>query len=201
MVDKSLLYQIVEVCNRYNKIPLDEWERIMPLIAFRELKKGDYFVRVGDLPREVAFILKGGVRHYYIDSNGAERTTDFCVPGEFTGPVDIFEGKRRPAEQWIQAFADTGLAVFDNGELEEFVSARPAFQNLFRAVVLEYFSVKSRRETELLSSDIARRYENFLRHYPDLSRQLPQYQIASFLGITAETLSRIRSRRKKTVAS
>jgi CRP-like cAMP-binding protein len=195
MQASDFLQSIIAACSRYEQIPAEAWFELAPLVRFRALEKGDSFVRAGDVPQELAFIVAGGVRHCHTDEQGVTRITDFCLPGEFTGALELYAEPARPAEQGIEAFTQTNLAVLDKSALEDFIAARPAFQSLFRKIVIDYLQIRTRRETDLLCADLALRYENFLRLYPGLPALLPQYEIASFLNMTPETLSRIRARR------
>jgi CRP-like cAMP-binding protein len=164
---------------------------IAPLFGERTLSDGEVFLAPGDVPR-IALVLSGVVRHHVVDAKGRERTTDFCVAGEFTGSV--------PGEsdgQWRSAIGPTRLAVADAAKLMAAVSVTPAIQAFFSRTLLGYLGQKARREAELLALDPSGRYESFIKRNPALPDLVPQYLIASYLGITPETLSRVRAKRAR----
>jgi CRP-like cAMP-binding protein len=164
---------------------------ILPIFSPRRLAKGEVFLRPGQDSRQVGFILDGVVRHYLIDGRGRERTTDFCRAGEFTGVLG------EPVEGlWLASVGESRLAVAEPEALMAAVASDPELQKAFSAIVLGYFQLKTRREAELLSLDPPARYGRFLANFPGLAEEIPQYLLASYLGIAPETLSRIRSDRR-----
>jgi CRP-like cAMP-binding protein len=165
--------------------------RFERLFSRRELEDGEIICRPGQLPSETALVLSGVARHYVFTEDGRERTTDFCRAGEFTGNAAA------PGEggHWIAAVGRTSLAVALSDALTEAAASSLVLQSCYSRVVLSYLGLKSKRESELLSLDPAGRYEAFVRDFPDLLDTVPQYLIASYLGIAPETLSRIRNRR------
>jgi len=165
---------------------------ILPLFEPRSLAKGEVFHRPGQERREIGFILGGVVRHYLLDGRGRERTTDFCSAGEFTGSLEGADDE----VTWFASVGESELAVADSGPFLAAIGENAGLQKAFSAIMLGYFRMKARREAELLGLGPAQRYERFLSNFPGLSEGLPQYLIASYLGVAPETLSRIRSERR-----
>jgi len=169
-------------------------EPLIPLFRYRKLDNSEVFRYPGQEPAELALVLSGIIRHYAVDSSGSEKTTDFCKQGEFTG---VLGGEQEKSALWLASVGKTELAVADAHEVMNVIDKNLELQRLFSATLYSYLQLKDRRETELLALNPAERYEAFTRNFPDILNAIPQYLIASYLGITPETLSRIRNRRNR----
>lgn len=185
--------EMVQGLSTYKELPNHVWSSIENEFKIRTLNKNEYFMKQGQEIRELGFILTGGVRHYLIDDKENERTFDFCLPGEFTGSLEITEENPVYGDHWICAFEETSLCVISRQSLNRIFMDFPETGQLFQAVLLNYYKRKEQREQDLLSSNAAIRYQNFLKNFPGLSNRIPQYYIASYLGMTPETLSRTRA--------
>jgi CRP-like cAMP-binding protein len=191
-----MIRTLIEAMDRYERIPPEDWKAAESLFSPLNLRKGEFLTHQGETGfRKIAFIASGGVRHFHIDGKGEERTTDFCLASEFTGTLELFRQGHKPSQENITAIEDTSLLTTEIGQLERFLARNLRFMGLFGKVMLDYFRLKNRREKDLLGTDAPERYERFMIHYPGLSERIPQYIIASFLGMTPETLSRIRAKR------
>lgn len=195
MITNEQIVLFSSFLDSYEKQPFELWERVADIFYTKTFDKGEYLITSGDIDSRIVFILSGGFRHYFIDENANERTTDFCVAGEFTGVVDVFWGKQSPSRDSIVAFEKSETVFTRIEELESLLNSNPSIQSLFCKVIVTYCQIKHERETSLLTTDLEKRYESFLLQYPHLSGRIPQYHIASFLNMTPETLSRIRSSR------
>lgn len=191
----SNIQPLIKKMNQYKKIEENEWNGIASHFYEKVLKKGELYLRQDvDISEVVAFIYEGCVRHYYIDSAGKDITLDFCLCGEFTGSEKLFCEEAEPSPISIEALEQTKMLIIQKSKLEEILSKNPIFMNLFGKVMNEYNLVVNNRVKSIIGLDSASRYNRFLIDYPGLSEKIPQYMIASFLGITPETLSRIRSK-------
>lgn len=162
-----------------------------------KLAKGEYLVKAGEKSQKVAFILEGLLRTYLITESGREKTTDLCIKGEFTSSPDVLQPESS-SNRWIEALEPTTLAVTEFNTLEEFVEDRVELQYVIRKIMEDYISFKVQREEEMLSLDASGKYKKLLETYPGIEKRIPQYHIASYLGITPVSLSRIKAEMNKT---
>ncbi|MDV6237279.1 Crp/Fnr family transcriptional regulator [Leptospira ellisii] len=174
-------------------IPRAVWDEAGIVYSLRELSYGDFFVKQGKIPAEFAFVFSGILREYYLTPNGDEYIKSFNFPGDFTGSYfDLLNAQ--PSTCFIRAITDCKLAVADFSELSALFSTDIVWERLGRKVAENLFLKKAKREYELLALDAEARYELLKKDRPEIEDSIPQYHIASYLGITPASLSRIRSK-------
>jgi len=183
---------------KYADIPDEEMDMIITKLRSKCIDKHDFFLRAGDSTSSLAFIYSGFFRVYCIDSSGNEKTLSFRRTGQFLSGYSPFLEKK---EIWysIQALEDSEVlytsASFDDYRRAE--KGHPCWNELIKNYVTKLFIEKEQRERSLLLDDATTRYLRFLQDYPGYEERIPQYHIASYLGITAVSLSRIRAAIKK----
>lgn len=169
----------------------EEKQIIKDLSLIKEYKKGTVLLKEGNLSNENYFILKGCLRSYYVIDD-KEKTTEFYTELEVLAPVCVIQNK--PSEYYISCLEDTVLLV-SNSQIEEEAFAKfPRFEMLCR-VLSEELAAKKQVEFDnykILSAE--ERYLKLLEDRLDLCQRVPQYQLASYLGITPQSLSRLRKR-------
>lgn len=165
----------------------------LPTPERRELWAGGYFLRAGERASEVATVLSGGLREYFLLADGTERCKGFNLPGEFAGSLSdlLSEG---PSRHWVVAEVPTVLAVTPWAEYAALADRWPGWQRFARVVAERLYLRKVEREHELLALDAAARYRRTLQRWPTLEQVFKQRHIASYIGITPVHLSRLRSR-------
>ncbi len=169
------------------------WEAFIALMKPLNLAAGDCLLRAGDPARYLAYVIKGSLREYYSTSEGAEFNKAFVLSGSFTGSLfDLLSGE--PSTVSIQALKDCELLVAAFSEFQKLYDSYPCWERAGRLLTESLFMKKARREHEFLTMSAWERYQSLLREYPDLEQQVPQYHIASYLGITPVMLSRLRRR-------
>lgn len=175
----------------------DELKLIESLFVPRTLRAGDFLQRAGDVSEYVAFIAKGILRSYSIDDKGNEHIVQFAAETYWLGDsASLTTGA--PSQFFIQALEDSDLLLLDKAGHEKGMRV-PAYAEGFRTGVLRHAAAKDRRIVAALSATAEERYLEFLQNYPSIVTRVPQFMLASYLGISPETLSRIRknlSRRK-----
>lgn len=157
------------------------------------LQKGDFFIREGQIPRKFALVQSGLFRYYYQNDKGIEFTKSFITSGNvlasYTSMLNL-----SPSLYFIQALATSTLLEINYkswGSLQK----QDAYWDKFLIRALEKgYAAKEKRERELLLLDAEMRYRNFINEFPGLDQQISQQQIASYLGIQPESLSRIRKK-------
>lgn len=172
-------------------LPLQICENITSLFKPVQLEKGRYFVRKGQVSERYLFLETGCIRSYTVDPEGGEVTTGFYMSGQVVFEVASFF-KKIPAGENFQAIEDcTGLFItFD--ELQHLFHTIPEFRELGRMILVNGFISFKQRTLSLINDTAEQRYTALLNDHPDWFRHIPLKYIASYLGITDSSLSRIR---------
>jgi len=155
------------------------------------IQKGDVFVEAGKVSRKIAFVKEGVFRSLYYNKQGDDFTRFFIYEGRFIGDFHGF-ADQVPSNEYIEAITDAVLLEinFDHFKmLENEISAWPVLFSKLHAFVAEN---KLKVASTMLNLDAKSRYIHFLGHYPGLANRVPQSMLASYLGITPSSLSRIR---------
>ena len=156
-----------------------------------ELRKDDYFSEAGKIPKQVGFILEGVVRYCYYNNKGEEITHHFVEENNFLSDHQNFEAQVA-ATDYIQAVSDCKLIVFSKKDWDELGNTIVGW-NAITGLILKNCLLKTiERRSPLVSEDATTRYLSFLEHFPTLLNRIPLSYIASYLGITQQSLSRIR---------
>ncbi len=185
---------LFDYISKYMPLTDDEKKVITDLDLFRPVKKGTTLLQEGQLSQEGYFVLKGCVRKYYI-IDGEEKTTNFYT--ELQGEVPECVSNKKPSTYYLTCVEDSIISV-STPDLEEDVFAKfPRFETLCRIVSEELLAKSNASMDDFKNSSPAKRYENLLATRPDLVQRVPQHQIASFLGITPQSLSRLKGRLAK----
>lgn len=178
------------------ELPAAEWKRFESLLRPAKLKKGELFIRPGEPARRFALILSGLMRFYYLDRAGRESTKAFRGPFEIAAPyAEMLLGQ--VSRSHIEALEAAELLVVEYKDFRALYDRHPCWQEVGRLMAEQHFLAKEKREFEFLQLPAAERYLAFRREQPELLARLPQYQIASYLGITPVALSRIVSQLRR----
>jgi len=172
-------------------IPIEERERLLKQLHPITVKKDDYFLRAGDIPQHIGFNVSGLLRLFYIDSDGTEFIKHFCMENTLVISYSAFL-LRAESKIYIQAIEDTELLAISYNTYCELLDSHVCWQTVSRKLADLLYIIKEKREYELLMNSAQERYLQFLEDYPNLENRLNNYHIASYLGITPESLSRIR---------
>lgn len=172
-------------------IPESEWGYLVPHLVECQFEKNDYLVSAGDVADNFYFIMEGLVRFFYSTEEGKEFNKHFAMENGFAGSFHslVLEA---PCGFFIQALETTNTLVLPNQLLRELYERHPCWERLGRKNAENLVLHKEAREKEFLLDSLETRYRRFLREYPGLVDRIPQYHIASFLGVTNVALSRIR---------
>jgi CRP-like cAMP-binding protein len=172
-------------------------ERLVAMLSAQNLSKGEYFVRAGETPARVGYMIKGWLRYFYTDVEGREFVRYFCNGGNFVSSQSaLIEGL--PSAYSIQAIEDSELVVFAYKDWLSLLETHAAWGIIHKTILDGALVRAEERERSLILDDAATRYRLFLREFPDAEEHVRQYDIASYLGISPVSLSRIRGSRAKT---
>jgi CRP-like cAMP-binding protein len=176
---------------KYMLLSEAEKDAIRTLGAFKPYKKGKIILKEGEYSSDSYFVLQGCIRAYYI-IDGEEKTTAFFTELDTCTPLCSIS--HQPSDHYIDCLEDT-IIIISNPELEKQMFAEfPRFETMCR-ILSEELLVKAQFNLDSFKTQTPeQRYLNMLEQRPDLIQRIPQHQIASFLGITPQSLSRIRKR-------
>ena len=168
-----------------------EFERVKTFFIPKKIRKGQFLLRAGEVSRYLAFVEKGCLRQYSIDSKGEEHVVQFAIEDWWIS--DMYSSLTgAPATYNIDALEDSEVLLLDTALQEKLCTEIPPFERFFRLLLQGSFVAKERRITAALSLSAEEQYLSLLEMYPELFQRVPQNQIASYLGITPQSLSRIR---------
>lgn len=167
------------------------WAAVEPCLTIRNLKKGDFFYRPIDETKPLGFINHGLLRTFFINDHGQEFTTEFCSQGDITVNYDILQGQA-PGNIYSQALESSQLLMLSVKAFVRLSRDFPVIANLAQQLQNHYYAGKLKREQNLVSMGAEEKYRDFLDTRGALTGRIPQYLIASYLGISPETLSRIK---------
>ncbi len=190
MENTQLLAVINKLCNLSNTT-LDAFQSVF---IDKEIAKGECFITEGDYGYSFAFIKSGLLRSYYISPKGEEYNKHFFLADNFVAPLTSLV-LHEPSPVYIGALESTKIMVANYKDLEKLYNAHLELNILGRKLVEFAWIEKERRETQLIMLEAKDRYKAFLKEYPGLEQRIPQYHVASYLGITPVQLSRIRAKR------
>lgn len=179
--------------NKLAPISEESWNKFSALFTPRQLKKGDYFITNGQTAKEIAFLESGIVRGFYRNSNGNEYNKHFFVNPCFLGGYASLV-TQLPSQIYQQALTDCTIFVAIYTSIQNLFDTCPDIERAARIMAELYFVQKEQREIDLVLLDAYKRYKIFQKEFPTLEQKIPQYHIASYLGITPTQLSRIRKK-------
>ncbi|WP_347156705.1 Crp/Fnr family transcriptional regulator [Pontibacter chitinilyticus] len=176
-----------------SKLAFDEQQlsQLKPHLKTRHVEKGQQLLRVGEVCLYSSFVLEGCLRSYVIDAKGKEHIIQFA-PENWWISEQISFFKKEPAIYYIDAIEATDFVALDSAFFEELNRVVPHMQQMLNDLQLNSLRSFQKRLISHLSETGEQRYLGFIKTYPSLSLRLPQWMIASFLGLTPESLSRIR---------
>lgn len=190
MVKMSLFDHIKTEFNQLAPISNEEWVKFVALFKVKHFKKGEFFVNAGTYSTDFGFVEKGLFRFFYTTYEGEEFNQTFKK--EFDHMLSFTSILlNEPSNFSIQALEDSVLHVADYREFEAFYDRHPSWQQLGRKIAELNFIIKTKKEEAFLLYNAPERFENFKKKYPEFLKRVPQMHIASYLGISAETLNRI----------
>lgn len=189
------LTQLIAILRSLINLPEDETIKATNLFKIYTLEQGDFFVCAGDMPKTIGFVISGILRLYYVDRDGNEYTKSFCAENSFVAAYSALL-LQQPSRLFIQALEDTKLLIADYSAYRVLSENHVCWQALNCKIAEILFIKKEKRESALLLDNAKIRYLSFQEEYPGLETRIRQHHIASYLGITPVTLSRIRAQLK-----
>jgi CRP-like cAMP-binding protein len=188
---KTMQDILFDFISKYISLTEEEKNAIISLDLFRSVKKGAILLHEGQKSQEEYFVLKGCIRKYYI-IDGEEKTTAFFTEMEGITPHCV--KNNAPSEYFVGCVEDSILLVANPDMAVEINTKFPKFQQMCGVLSEELLAKQQINFDEFKTSSPEQRYLNLLQSRPDLIQRVPQHQLASFLGIKPQSLSRLRAR-------
>jgi CRP-like cAMP-binding protein len=188
---RQALQAVLRAAGPVSGVAVDD---VLALARERVFAKNDSFATAGETPSELGFVVDGVFRAFLRNEDGREYNKTFFPEGTFLMALSaLVTGE--PNRIDLQALTPATLLVMDYRAFTTLYDRHHDLERVARRLIEVEWAKKEQREIALVLDDAASRYENFQREHPGLENRIPQYHIASYLGITPIHLSRIRSRR------
>lgn len=168
-----------------------EIDDLIKLSTHKLFKKGDYFIKEGETCKQVAFVLSGSLRSYYISDKDQEITYCITFPNNLMTAYSSFL-TAEPTQENIQAITSTELLIIQKDKLEKLVQGSPNWISFLKTIAEQQYIELEKRIFQLQKSDATKRYADLMKNQPEYIQKIPLQYLASYLGITQRHLSRIR---------
>ncbi|TJY44619.1 Crp/Fnr family transcriptional regulator [Cohnella pontilimi] len=187
---KDILYKYM---SRWTSLNEEDQQAIVDEIHIEEFKKGTVLFKQGDVPTTCYFILKGCVRQYSIDEEGREVTSNFFTEEQ---AIAVFNHHKpdKSSDYTFTCVEDSVMVVGDLDMEKDMYSKHPQLESMTRRMIEENFSQVQEEFAAFIASSPEVRFKTLLLKRPSLIDRVPQHQLASYLGLTPESLSRIKKR-------
>jgi len=174
-------------------LPLDEKERedLSTRVIERRIKRRQFILQESDICKHYTFVAEGCFKKFQVDKKGAEHNLQFAAEYDWIMEIDSFYSEK-PSRVYIEAIEPSVILQIKKTDLLYLFTNNPKFDRNFRVIVENRFVELENRILQAISSTAEERYLYFINQYPHLLQRLPGTQIASYLGITPEFLSKIR---------
>ncbi len=180
-----------------NYIPLNEEEikLLEKRVTQRKIKRKQMILQEGQICKFYSFVVEGCMRMYSIDNKGIEHNLQFAAENDWIADIGSFHSDK-PSKLFIEALESSLLLQIEKQDLYFLYRSIPKLDRIFKVIIENKFIELQTRVLQNISSTALERYQSFLEQYPNLALRLPNTQIASYLGITPEFLSKMRGEKK-----
>lgn len=178
---------------RHGVVNEDDQAQVEAIAQPRKLRKRQYLLQEGNICHQHCFIAKGLLREYSVDEKGNEHVIRFAKENWWIADCEsLYQGTVSKLN--IDAIEDTEVLLFEKEDIDRLIETIPAFGRMFNNMMRNASVNTQARIHEAITSTSTQKYLSFVHRYPDFVLRVPQAMIASYLGITPETLSRLRSK-------
>jgi len=182
-----------QIFNEKVLLTAEEKELIQNYLTVKKIRKRQYLLQDGDVCKSVAFVEKGALRLYHVSEDGTEHIVQFALEGQFITDLYSFL-TNEPSVYNIDAIEDSELVLITKSASDELRKLSSKYQEYIFQLTSEAYIHLEKRLTSISSLKLEERYKDLTTNYPDIIQRLPQHMIASYMGLTPETLSRVRKR-------
>ena len=187
---------IVNYVKRHIDLTAEEEAYYVSLLRMKKIRKKQFIVQPDFVCNHRTYIVKGALRSYLIDANGQDHTVAFGIDDWWIADFNSYLF-RQPATLFVEALEVSTIIQISYDDEQLLLNTLPKFEKFYRILAQNGYAYLQRRILADISLDATRRYENFLKKYPLVAARVPQYVLASYLGISHELLSKIRNKRVK----
>ena len=184
------LFKYIE---EYSSLTLSDKDKhlMQETFKYKKLRKKQYYLQEGDVSKYIGFLIKGAMRMYSVDQKGHEHIVRFGVENWWMGDYES-NNLNTPSKFYIDAVEDSELLTITNAQIQELITNIPAFDEMIRMLDRRANIATQNRIHAAISLTAEERYQHLQNAYPAFIQRFPQGMVASYLGISPETLSRIR---------
>lgn len=183
--------ELVEYILQFGNLNQQQIDLISKKATVLELTKEKYFSEAGNVSKQVGFILEGIIRVCYYNNQGEEITKYFIEENNLVVDLNSFDNNI-PSSSYVQAITDCKIIVFSKHDWEDLLNTIVGWDQMVRKIISKALLQKVDRISPLISEDATTRYLMFMEKYPTLVNRIPLSYLASYLGMTQSSLSRIR---------
>ncbi|MEC3908562.1 Crp/Fnr family transcriptional regulator [Tamlana sp. 2201CG12-4] len=182
---------LLDYIKKYVLLTEEEETYLISKVGYRKYLKGQFIVQQGDICKNSSFLVSGCTKTFYVDDKGQEHIVMFAVEDWWVTDIGSFI-TQTPADYNVQCLESTEVFQFSYETQEELFQAVPKLERLFRKMLEKHLVSSQKRIVRGLSLNAKEQYLFFKQQYPTIEKRVPQYMIASYLGITKEFLSKIK---------
>lgn len=186
------LVPLFEYFKRYQALNTSQKKLLKELIPVHTVPKDSILLEADAISSEFYFVLEGCIRLFYL-VDGQEKTTFFYTEHQFVSSYESFT-KQQAAGHYFQTLEASKIAVISLETAQTVLQAAPVFGHLARIIMEEELSIYQRMLASFITMNASQRYTQLQEQHPELIQRIPQYHLATYLGVSPETLSRIRRR-------
>ncbi len=182
---------LIEHFATYLPLSQEEIEEVKNRFHEKRVRRRQSILQEGEICKQYTFVVEGCLKMYKVDGQGKEHNLQFAVENEWIADIGSFHAEK-PSELYIEALEQSIILQIDKPDLLYFYTSYPKFNRNFRVLIENAFVDLQKRVLHNISSTAEERYLDFLENSPELFNRISNIQIASYIGVTPEFLSKIR---------
>ena len=184
---------LIQEIKKHIDLTTEDEELITTAFRYKKVRRNQVLVQPPDIAIYEHFVVSGCLVQYYLDDNGIQHTLLFAPEGWWTTDLPSFLTGQE-AKYHIEALEDSEILIISKQLLDKLLVKIPSLNNFFRVLYQNAVMAQEERLLNVLSTKVEERYLRFIKKYPQLQNRLPQYLIASYLGVTPEFFSKVKAR-------
>ncbi|WP_299220526.1 Crp/Fnr family transcriptional regulator [uncultured Aquimarina sp.] len=184
---------ILNNIKRYVSLHKEDEKQFISIVRTTKIKRRQFIVQPNFICSHQTYVLKGAFRSYFVNDEGIEHTIQFAIEDWFISDFNSYVNQS-PASLFVEALEDSTVQQIAYEDVENLCYKNPKFERFFRLVAQKSFAFSQRRVLSNLGKSAEERYLEFFNLYPSIVQRVPQYTLASYLGMSPEFLSKIRKR-------
>lgn len=185
--------QLREIINNFETLNNHEWSELLLIATSQSLKKGSFFLQKGEVCQHSAFVEKGNLRHFMIDTSGKQKILQFSMQNEFVSDCESYMNQQ-PAYYSIQAIEDTTIILFNNSQLKNLSEQYPVLGQVNNQIIHQILSKYKEHIMILMNLSPHEKYQYLLDNKPEFILRISVTYLSQFLGLSRETVSRLRAK-------